>query len=569
MESGFNFFTCRLDPVSRRVRDSGIRTVPNTEERTQDSKVRPQNQDRTLISGFLRSLRAHPNRVALELGEQRLTYAELWERAGRIANSLNECVDPGAPLVALFANRSVTAYAGILGILAAGRGYVPLNPKFPVDRTLSMLSASGCKAVIVGSECGEAVKSLLPRVKESLLWVLPDRSYGVGKEYFTPHRVITAEDMRGVAEPREPLVAGNTTAYLLFTSGSTGIPKGVAVSQGNVTSYLSYVGPRYAISPDDRCSQNFDLTFDISVHDLFVCWDAGATLCPFPEQYLVPASLINEKELTVWFSVPSVAMFASKLGLLQPGAFSSLRLSLFAGEALSARLAAAWQQAAPHSVLENIYGPTEATITISHYRWDPVRSPAECVRGIVPIGWIFEGQAGTVVDERLSPLPTGETGELCLAGSQVTTGYLNDPLRTRQQFVRLPGSDRTHWYRTGDLVKKDERGCLYFLGRRDHQVKISGYRVELQEIEQVLREAANTELAVAVPWPVSEGTASGIVAVIGGSDSSDDDRIINLCAERLPKYMVPTRIYHSADLPLNVSGKLDRQKIALLLKSTD
>jgi len=446
---------------------------------------------------------------------------------------------------------------------------MPLSPKFPIERTLAMLSASGCKAVVVGSECQEAVKDLLPRIKESLLWILPDTRSSIGKDDFSAHSFITAKDMRGMAEPCGPRVDNNAPAYLLFTSGSTGTPKGVLVNQGNVTSYLDYVGPSYAINADDRCSQNFDLTFDLSVHDLFVCWDAGATLCPYPEQYLAPVSIINEKELTVWFSVPSIVKFASKLGHLEPGAFPSLRLSLFCGEALSARLATLWEQAAPHSIVENIYGPTEATIAISHYRWDPVQSPRECLRGIVPIGWIFEGQEYCVIDDNLSPLPVGETGELCLAGSQVTTGYLNDPGRTRQQFVQLPGSDKMQWYRTGDVVKQDERGCLYYLGRKDRQVKISGYRVELQEIEQVLREAANTELAVAVPWPVLEGTASGIVAVIGGSDSSCDDRILELCKARLPKYMVPTRIYHFEDLPLNVSGKVDRQKIALLIDSME
>jgi amino acid adenylation domain-containing protein len=505
--------------------------------------------------------------MALELGEKRLTYAELWEHAGRIAQSIHDHVDPGAPLVALLASRSVAAYTGILGILATGRGYVPLNPKFPVERTFAMLSASGCKAVIVGSECEETMKVLLPRMAESLVWILPDTRNSMCKNHSPAHRVITAQEMQEVADPLEPHTDSNATAYLLFTSGSTGTPKGVAVSQGNVTSYLNYVGPRYGVNADDRCSQNFDLTFDLSVHDLFACWQGGATLCPFPEQYLVPVSLINEKNLTVWFSVPSVAMLASKLGLLEPGVFPSLRLSLFCGEALSARLAVAWEQAAPQSILENIYGPTETTIAISHYRWDPSRSQSECVRGIVPIGWIFRGQECCVVDDSLSPLPPGETGELCLAGSQVTSGYLRDPVRTRQQFVQIPGSDQRYWYRTGDLVKKDERGCLYYLGRKDQQVKVSGYRVELQEIEQVLREATNTEMAVAVPWPISEGTASGIVAVICGLDASHDDRIIKLCEEKLPTYMVPKRIYHLADLPMNVSGKLDRRKIALLLES--
>jgi acyl-CoA synthetase (AMP-forming)/AMP-acid ligase II len=189
------------------------------------------------------------------------------------------------------------------------------------------------------------------------------------------------------------------------------------------------------------------------------------------------------------------------------------------------------------------------------------------VSGLVPIGWIFDGQQSRIVNDSLIPLPCGETGELCLAGSQVANGYLNDPVRSQQQFVRLPGSEEKRWYRTGDRARQDERGCLYYLGRIDHQVKISGYRVELQEIELVLREAANTDLAVAVPWPVSDGTAAGIVAVVVGADPAQDEGIINLCQQRLPRYMVPTRIFHVPELPLNTSGKLDRPKIAMLVQS--
>src|SRR5581483_3666191 len=157
-------------------------------------------------------------------------------------------------------------------------------------------------------------------------------------------------------------------------------------------------------------------------------------------------------------------------------------------------------------------------------------------------------------------------GELCLAGSQVTCGYLNDPAKTRLQFVRLPHAEEKLWYRTGDLVRQDQRGCLYYLGRKDHQVKITGYRVELQEIDLVLREVAGTELAIAVPWPMVEGTAAGIVAVVCGVAAVHDSRIIEMCEKRLPRYMTPTRIYHFDELPLNVNGKIDRRKLSLLLK---
>jgi amino acid adenylation domain-containing protein len=518
---------------------------------------------RNLLTGFLRSLRAYPDNVALELGEQRVTYAGLWERAAKISHALNDCLGATSPVVALLASRSVSAYSGIIGILASGRGYVPLNPKFPVERNLAMLNASRCDAVIVGSECAAMAKDLLQRVTRPIIALTPDPDYSLDASDSVT--VLGAADMRVAADAREPDVPGSATAYLLFTSGSTGVPKGVAVSQANVSVYLNYAGQRYELTPEDRCSQNFDLTFDLSVHDLFLCWDAGATLCPFPpESALCPAVCVDEQKLTVWFSVPSVALFASKLGLLEADAFPSLRWSLFCGEALTAPIASAWQAAASNSVLENLYGPTEATIAITHYRWDKERSPQASLNGVVPIGWPFAGQECRVVRDDLSPTGVGEPGELCLGGSQVTAGYLDDPEKTRQQFVHLPSSDKT-WYRTGDLVKQGDDGCIYYLGRRDHQVKINGYRVELQEIDLVLREAADTDLAVAIPWPVEGANAAGIVAVLWGTNSSNDADLIARCQQKLPKYMVPTRIHRLQEVPLNANGKIDRRKIADLL----
>jgi amino acid adenylation domain-containing protein len=520
---------------------------------------------RSLISGFVRSLLANPVSPALELGDEMLSYERLWNYGGKITACLNDRLHPSEDVVAVLASRSVGAYGGILGILGSGRGYVPLNPKFPLERTLITLKASGCKTVIVGQECVATLESLLPRLDTPLTLIFPDGGWEPNRQSPAPHRVISARQLSRVADPSEPAVRGDSTAYLLFTSGSTGVPKGVAVSQSNVVAYMEYAAKRFGFHAGDRCSQNFDLTFDLSVHDLFTCWDAGATLCPYAEQTLTPATLVDEKGLTCWFSVPSVAMFSSKVGLLEPGAFPTLRWSLFCGEALSASLAEAWQKAANNSILENLYGPTEATIAITRYRWDSATSPAECVRGLVPIGWPFDDQQVCAVNENLELVTPGESGELCLGGSQVTRGYLNDPEKTAKSFVRLAHTGDKVWYRTGDLVRQDERGCLFYLGRRDFQVKISGYRVELQEIDLVLREAAKTELAVAIPWPLSEGSASGIVGVVSGSDPALDAEIVAACQGRLPRYMVPTRIYHFPQIPLNVNGKIDRGKITEML----
>jgi amino acid adenylation domain-containing protein len=528
----------------------------------------PQRQPRSLIGGFFRSLRNNPGRPALELRDLSLTYEQLWDYAGKVTASLRETLDPAEKVVAVLADRSLAAYGGILGVLGSGRGYVPLNPKFPLERTLVMLQASDCRTLVMGKECAAILESLLPRLEKPLTIIVPDSGWRPEKSW-SPHRLITARELVKTADPRDPLVEGDDTAYLLFTSGSTGMPKGVAVSQSNAVAYMEYAGKRFALNTEDRCSQNFDLTFDLSVHDLFTCWDAGATLCPYAQQTLTPASLVDELKLTVWFSVPSVAMFASKLGLLQPGAFPTLRWSLFCGEALSSSLANAWQQAANNSVLENLYGPTEATIAITYYRWDSGTSPAESVRGVVPIGWPFEGQQVCAVDENLAPVPQGESGELCLAGSQVTSGYLNDAEKTAASFVRLRHTGDQTWYRTGDMVRQDERGCLFYLGRRDFQVKIKGYRVELQEIDLVLREAAHTELAVAIPWPLSEGSASGVVGVLSGCDPANDRQVLAACNKKLPRYMVPTRLYHFPQIPLNVNVKIDRGKIAESLGRLD
>ncbi len=526
----------------------------------------PAQKSRSLVSGFLRSLLANPGSPALELGELSLSYEQLWNYAGRITACLDHTLDPSEKVVAVLANRSIAAYGGILGVLASGRGYVPLNPKFPLERTLVMLKASGCKTLVVGQECAATLESLLPRVNTPLTLIIPDSpDSGWEPKNMSLHRVISAHRLSRIADPCEPVVDASDTAYLLFTSGSTGVPKGVAVSQSNVVAYMEFAAKRFGMHGGDRCSQNFDLTFDLSVHDLFTCWDAGATLCPYAEQTLTPATLVEEKELTCWFSVPAVAMFASKLGLLEPEAFPTLRWSLFCGEALSSSLAAAWQAAANNSILENLYGPTEATIAITYYRWDSATSPAECVRGLVPIGWPFDGQQVCAVNDGLAPVPVGESGELCLGGSHVTRGYLNDPEKTAKSFVRLKHTGDQIWYRTGDLVRQNERGCLFYLGRRDFQVKVNGYRVELQEIDLVLREAARTELAVAIPWPLSDGSASGIVGVLSGSDPAHDQQIISACEARLPRYMVPNRIYHFPQIPLNVNGKIDRGKITEML----
>jgi amino acid adenylation domain-containing protein len=521
-----------------------------------------------LISGFLESAERFPLRHALVVNGKALTFVDLRLLAAKITATILRYEEDSHPLAALLAYRSVTAYAGILGILGAGKGYLPLNPKFPVVRTREMLSLSQSSVLIVGKECHQQLIELLTGTTRAFTVILPDISdasaLSVG---FPQHRFIAESEMSASHDfSFRTEVNPRALAYLLFTSGSSGRPKGVPITQTNVRAYIEYVCDRYDVTERDRFSQEFDLTFDLSVHDLFVCWERGACLFCVPgSSVMAPAKFIRENSLTMWFSVPSVIGYLERMRLLRPGAFPSLRYSLFCGEALPSSFAQLWQEAAPQSIVENLYGPTETTIAISHYRWDKTRSPEECECGIVPIGWTFTGQQCVVVNENRQVLPTLASGELWLCGSQVSNGYWNDPQKTQEQFVSLPDMDAAVWYRTGDLVKQAENGCLHYMGRIDNQVKIKGFRVELQEVEAVVREACGSEHVICHAWPTVNGIAGGLVAFVSVSERCDKKKILAQCRQALPDYMVPSKIMLCDEMPLNSNGKVDRNKLVSLL----
>jgi len=528
----------------------------------------PNQKSDSLISGFIRAVSVFAERTALEVDDQAYSYQRLGQMAHNIAAAIKTYEIQSNDLAAVLAYRSPTAYAGILGILISGKGYVPLNPHFPTERTHKMLSLSQSSVLIVGRECVEELKTLLPLIKKTLTIIFPDtKQMDDILEDHPKHHYIFADDMLDQQGPIEvPEVDPENTAYLLFTSGSTGIPKGVPVSHRNVCSYVKYICNRYNINEHDRFSQTFDMTFDLSVHDMFVCWQRGACLCCVPKKFVMaPAKFIKEKQLTMWFSVPSVAMFMSKLRMLNPNTYPSLRYSLFCGEPLSGALAEQWQVAASNSIVENLYGPTEATIAISYYPWDSQHSLNACENGVVPIGFIFDGQKCCLIDKERNVVEKGKSGELCLCGSQVTKGYLNNPEKTQSQYIRIPFIGDEIWYRTGDLVKQDEKGCLYYLGRIDDQVQILGHRVELQEIDHALRQASGTEMALSIAWPVKDGSVGGVVGFIGGKSNIGRSQVLEYCQNTLPDYMVPKKLYYIDDIPLNSNGKLDRIKLGEML----
>ena len=385
---------------------------------------------------------------------------------------------------------------------------------------------------------------------------------------FPQHRFVAPAALPEDVCARAQREAGaDAPAYLLFTSGSTGAPKGIAITHANALAYFEAVRERYRPTEVDRFSQSFDLTFDLSVHDMFLCWSAGACLYPLPPTAgLGVGSFIRKARLTFWFAVPSTAALMARLGELTPGAFPDLHWSLFCGEALPAKLAKAWQVAAPTSVVENLYGPTEATIAFTAYRVPPDISE----EGVVPIGHPFPGQSVAVVDEQGVLLPNGEVGELCLGGSQIAPGYWGQPRVTAERFRGPLGTEErtpVHWYRTGDLAVMTADHGLCFRGRADRQVKIRGYRVELQEVEDALRTAGGINLAAALPWsPAGDDARRAIVAFV--PEGTSRERVLAGCRARLPDYMVPAHFREVEEWPLNASGKTDYAQFKALLEGS-
>jgi amino acid adenylation domain-containing protein len=502
-----------------------------------------------LYGFFDRSVGRNPDGIALEIGDLTLRYAELADLVDRFAARLAMACGDRPRRVGILAARCPAAYVAYLASLRLGATVVPLGPAFPPTRNRRICLAA--EVDVVATQDDPFAHELGPPVAE------------------LPAGAVRSPPAIGAGlGPVAPVA--NPLAYLLFTSGSTGRPKGVLIRHDNVTGYIADAVRRYRVDGESRLSQTFDLTFDPSVLDLFTAWGGGAALVvPSPEEILLPARLVAARALTHWSSVPSVITLAGRLRGLSPNSMPGLRFSLFCGEQLGVEQARAWARAAPASVIENLYGPTELTITCTRYRLgpDPVTWPA-LANGAVPIG---EPNAGLewflLGDGHADPYE----GELCVRGVQRFPGYL-EPSDDIGSFVGEAGDgariyDGTapltaaDWYRTGDRVRSDPEHGLVFLGRLDGQLKMNGYRVELGEIEAVARDCPGIEQVAVTAVEDDAGRQRPFAWYVGATVTEDDLRA--WLATRLPPYMLPSGFVRCDTLPRNANGKLDRSRLTM------
>lgn len=511
---------------------------------------------------FYESSCSSPQNLALAVGDQQFTYAALRQQVQPVARWLQTHCKSNAPRVGILASRSPETYFGILGTCWAGGTYIPLSPKYPEERLLQHFERIQLDALIVDS-------GALP--------LLTDRVLGRGpRNVLLPTAPSSKERLlengaRVVLSGREALpafdpadkpvdVSAEHTGYIIFTSGTTGIPKGVMISAGAVAHFLDAMQAQYNVQPTDCVAGITEITFDLSIFDIFATLKYGAALLVVPPtQMMAPSSFLQRHRPTIIFTVPSIAANLQRMKLLTPNSFASLRYSFFAGEPLPVASATLWKAAAPNSVVDNLFGPTEATVVCIGQRFHGPEN-ATPKRGVVATGKAFPNmEAGIVDPASLAFLPDEQQGELLLSGPQLSSGYFGDAESTAKRFPTIGGK---RWYRTGDLAYRDSSGIFHHLGRIDNQVKVLGLRVELEEIEAHLREIYETDSVAAIAWPVEHGSASGIVAFISGRFGADDPALKEQIKKRLPNYMVPSTIRHIEAIPLNANGKIDRKELA-------
>ena len=506
-----------------------------------------------------------PERPAVVDGDRTVTYADLEVRSNQLAQLLIELGVGRGDRVGIYLDKSFESVLAIYGILKCGAAYVPLDPQAPGARLAYMARDCGLRILVTGHAkrgawgqiaAGGSLRHII------VLDVTGDGGNELTENVGIPILTASALDGRPVSAPSVESI-DQDLAYILYTSGSTGEPKGVMLSHRNALTFVAWAVGRFGVDPQDRLSSHAPLHFDLSVFDLFgaaashaVVVLVPATVSVFPIQV---ARFIDDHAITIWYSVPSILSMLTERANLGTGDLPSLRTVLFAGEVFPTKYLRRLMHLLPHVRFFNLYGPTETNVC-THYEVAPI--PEEQTE-TVPIGRAIDNvEVFAVTDEGRIASPS-ETGELYVRGGTVMRGYWGDRERTDFRLVTSPlgAQAEDDVYMTGDLVREDEDGNYRLLGRRDSQIKSRGYRIELGEIETALySHPAVLECAVtAVP---DDLFTNRIKAHVVTRDPVSEAQLARFCAERIPRYMVPEFIELRDSLPKTSTGKVDKVALA-------
>jgi amino acid adenylation domain-containing protein len=531
------------------------------------------NMDGRHLSHLLEHAAAEcPERIAVESeSSQHLTYSELRQAADRVATRLSRWgVGPG-DRVGLWLPKGLEVVAAIHGILKAGAAYVPVDPTGPALRTATILSTSGVKAAIVSAELAQQLRAAWPDTRPLPRLIIVENSISdVSPPAVADSDLETADSSWSdvmtddAPSPLLPDFREDDLAYILFTSGSTGQPKGVMLSHENAFCFLDWCHQSLDPWPaGERFASHAPLHFDLSIFDLFgACQQAGTLVLVGETLSKDPARLaqfITERRIDVWYSAPSILSLMACHGELDRPSSHMPRLVLFAGEVFPIAMLRRLRQSWPAATMWNLYGPTETNVCTA-YRI-PQSIPDDQTEPF-PIGLVCEPNKARVIDELGNDVDPGRLGELIIAGPSVMCGYFGQAELTDAAMFEDENGER--WYRTGDLVLDDGEGCYQFHGRRDRMVKKRGYRIELGEIESALYRHDGVDRAGVVARADDAGVSIAAFVSLKPDRKKSIIAMKRHCTLHLPNYMIPDTITFVDALPATSTDKVDYQRLRIM-----
>lgn len=459
------------------------------------------------------------------------SYKQLGETISAIRASVKELRKDNIN-VGLVANDDIETYAAIIALWLEGKCYVPMNPETPAERNRNVLTQAGASVVIDSSD-----EVLFPELN-----------------------VIRSKELVFTKPDLEPLpVEDDALAYIFFTSGTTGVPKGVPISRANLAGFIkAFFELGITMDPSDKCLQMFELTFDLSVMSYLAPLLRGACVYTIPKnkiKFNYIADLLEEHQLTVALMVPSIIHYLRPY--FDEINCASMKFSLFCGEALPLDVTSEWAACIPNAKIMNVYGPTEDTIFCTHYTYSR-NGENKASNGLMSIGKAMNGTLTIIINDNKEMVSAGEKGELCLGGVQLTPGYWKNDEKNKEAFFYINyQGESTRFYKTGDLCQADAEGDIMYLGRIDSQIKVQGFRVELSEIEFFAKEFLNKVNAVAIAFTNKlHNTEIGMVVE---STEFDTKPLLEYMKTKMPGYMIPTQMRFINSFPLNTNGKIDRK----------
>lgn len=482
----------------------------------------------TVLAKILLHVEQTPSAKAVSLGSATWTYGELYQRATAVASQIQQ-LGISQKSIGLFTDNRLEMYAGLMGIWMSGNAYVPINHKFPKERLAKIITERQIEYVFCESQNVATVSELVP----SLIPVAYD---------FELDDAIVQQDC--------------SLAYTLFTSGSTGLPKGIPINHAHLFALMQDMWERYPLGPGNKVLQAFELSFDVSIACVLLAWTQGAELVVADLNGITAINAfkaIHDHQVDFVTLPPSALFYLRRLKMLkmtQPW----VTKTLFTGEALPYSVVQEWMTCAVNTTVDNAYGPTEGTV------WSLIDTIDENIEsqlknGLCPIGQPLKTIAMRIVDEKGMDVNDGDSGELWIGGPQIFHGYLGQPEKTAE--VLFQDDNGMFWYKTGDVVFKNNYGKVMYVNRKDNQVQVNGYRVELGEVEHHLRNCLGHDAAVVLAHQEQEVTVLYAFAEGQGEETVALEKM----RSKVPGYMLPRNIYFLTQLPVNTSGKIDKQTL--------